>query len=268
MTRILEYLLIPVIGLLGGASLWGDVIATNPDLGFDVNSNGVALTESIGNISLTDFNAVSGRSTMTFETEHGYSGLGREIVGTVQIDNPIVEMPGIGNRVSITQPFSEFDPVGFTVRAADGKPEFASSGDEAIHSAAKEVTFSFDNPVAMFGLVLNRSGVDQVVTVSRIGSADEVFSMVGNLNAQSGTNHSFFGFQSDENDIISVKFEDTNFPTDVFFQRSFDDVSIASVTAVPEPGSLGLLALGGVYAWKRRRNRRANGCVAPGPGTN
>lgn len=214
------------------------IIATDPASDFDVNPAGAALTESVGNIGLSAFNAVSGRTTVTFESEHGFSGVGNP--------DPTVALPSIGNSVSITRTSGG----GFINRTSDSNTGFFSSGDEAVITNVSGLVFTFAAPVSHFGLMLNRSGITQNVSVSRIGLADEVFSLDPNSG---GTNHSFFGFQSAANNIQSVTFANATPST---FIRSFDDVSFATAASVPEPGSVGLLALGAFGLFCHRRHRR------------
>ena len=209
------------------------VVATNPTTTVDINSSGSTLTEQVGNVSLNEMNANANVQVLSYEVSEGYSTSG---------SNPAVDFtpPNTLQTVGVNAITG-----GGTVNVLSGGANFVSSGTQAVvTNSAVEIKFANVAPVAAVGFMLNRTEVNQTITVQRTGQDDEVFT----VGVNGATGHSFFGYTSTSANITRVTISQgsaTNY-------RGFDDVAF-SYTPVPEPGSLALLGLGALCVIRRRR---------------
>ena len=220
--------------LLAGLSVGhahGAVVATNPDTDVNINGGGFALTEEIGNVSLSALNASPDVFVLSYEESEGYANATGQPDPAADFTAPQTLQTVIIENTS-----------GFNVFTEDA--QFASSGDQASVSNGT-VVIRFNTPVAIAAVMVNRNEAEQTVTVRRTGLDDEVFTL-GTNNTDTG--HSFFGFASDLANIEQLIFNQGS-ATNL---RGFDDVAF-SYQPIPEPASLALLGVGAALIVGRRR---------------
>lgn len=113
------------------------------------------------------------------------------------------------------------------------------------------LTATFTNPVSAVGF-LTDSQIMGNGFITTIRFANNTSEQIGGLAATDDTAIDFFGFQSSDADIVSIEVQGSN------FEAGYDDFTIATQSAAPEPSTLLLAAgaLAGLAAVRRKNSRR------------
>lgn len=141
------------------------------------------------------------------------------------------------------------------IQSSPGAGRFATSGTNYWESTGV-FTISFSSAISAFGFYATDIGdFNGQVTLTTAGGLAQVINIGNTLNGPNGS-LLFYGFTDTTNAYTSIAFGNTNAGTDFF---GFDDMVIGDlgqIIAVPEPGMLGLMAiglLGAGFASKRRK---------------
>ena len=250
-TKIESTALLTIIGLLLQGTIGvseAAVLVTDPnDVGNNINTLGVSMSEEVGNTSLGRFNSFVDQYTFTMDTP-AY---------------PASPQTVIGNSFELTSGGSGVDKVlnmsasggGFFQFNNTGDPR-RTSGDQSLvrgTGGALTTTFLFDTAVQAFGFTANRLGGVDGLTVNLYSDAGSTlitsFAMSDNSNG-----HSFFGYTSAAQNILQIDLVGGASTT----QYWIDDVSFSNTntaTAAPEPSTLALLGIGllALHATRRKR---------------
>jgi hypothetical protein len=209
------------------------------------NSDAEAVLFDLGSAALPGINA----SPITFEN--------------VAVGTPSPINLGGGVSVSfVTAPEGSYGvdcPVGITNDSLNPDNGFntTTAGANFLRIATTAATvpvadaiFTFSTPIVSFGAFitsLDDSTSNNFAYQFNDGSAQSIrfFGPSDAHNAQ------FLGFTDTAGGITSVTIQDSN-PTEYYYAIGIDDIHYA--TAVPEPASLGILAVGGLALVRRRRS--------------
>lgn len=226
------------------------IITNDPTgLGTAINTNGVTFEEEVGNINVADFNALGERLAFTFESGDGYSG-------TTRYDRiELLESEGSPMDLRI-----DFGSDG-TFRQRDDNNATGGVTGLVYASGTNTATFDFIDPVnapnaqPVTGVaftanrIIGNMSVSLFSDLARTQQIGSTFTILDN-NADSGSNHSFFGYYDGNASIASVSID-----TSGAGQFWIDDLN---VTTIPEPSTLLMLLMSaGVFLplYVRRKMR-------------
>ncbi|MCC9599365.1 PEP-CTERM sorting domain-containing protein [Stieleria sp. JC731] len=199
-------------------------------------------------------NAVTARSNFLSNLS---GGVGTENFESLSGSVPLnLSFPG--STGSVTATITGSSSTG--IRTAPTVGAFATSGTRFLRTStsttAGEFSVNFSSAIAAFGFYatdLGDSGGGNVILNLAGGGSETLTIPVTGLNSG---NLLFYGFVSDTDTFTSISFQNTAGSGDVW---GFDDMTVGDIGqvtgAVPEPGSLAILAISCGIGLGRRRRR-------------
>jgi hypothetical protein len=202
-TRITTTMLLIATGFaaqcMPGVSKAGVLVTDPDDVGNDINTLGVTMSEEVGNTSLATFNKLGLQRTFTMDTP----------------SHPASPQTVKGNSFELTSGGSGVDKV-LNMSASGGDTFFQfnaatdprqSSGNQSLvlgPNGNRTTTFLFDTAVQAFGFTAHRlAGDDLTVNLySDSGGSTLIDSFV--MSENSSDDHSFFGYTSGAQNILRI----------------------------------------------------------------
>ena len=233
------------------ASAQATILVTDPDdVGNDINTLGVTMSEEVGNTSLTAFNALSLQRTFTIDSTATPSYPAEEVNG----DSFVLTLGVSGVNKTLNMSHSGSGSFWLVNAAAAA---FLSSGDQSLvrgggsSGSPRTSTFTFDTAVQAFGFTANRLIGDGLTVNLYSDSGGSSLISTFAMSVNGSTDHSFFGYTSAAQNILRIDLVGS----DTTSQYGVDDVSFSNTVAVPEPSTLVLFA-GAVLALGLFRHNR------------
>jgi hypothetical protein len=165
--------------------------------------------------------------------------------------------------LSNTAPIGDGSQVGtINIKGANGSYPIGSTSFTATSSGYVQ-THSFSPASDQEYYALDVLNASQMQLTSIVSDIDGVSGLTASLSPQGGTNSTLFSGIFNTGGTLVYVTAATGVGTDPFLGFNFGNdssltgVELDGVAAVPEPTSLGLLALGGIAMMRRRRVNRA-----------
>jgi len=227
------------------------LIITSPQFNGTINSANRTLTQSGGNISLINFNSISGRAVFNLDGTIPSGGTNNTNIRAIDIDPGRLDttIQGVTYRTRVGASGSG----GIAQLAADSGATFNTSASNFLAVTRPVMTFDFINtaatpavlPISAFAFTLNRNPV----LVATISVFDKTLQPLDTYTFTTTTGIRFFGYQA-TGGVANIGRVTVSYGGTVNVgQYGFDDISVV----VPEPTSLAAMFCASIGLLARRR---------------